>query len=64
MEFYNVKTRQNVDIPESAVSKRIIVQKSGKHSYAVTAEEDGTRLFRFVSKQKYDELEVPEIEGS
>ena len=64
MEFYNVKTRQKVDIPESAISKRIIVQKSGKHSYAVTAEEDGTRLFRFVSKQKYDELQVPEIEGS
>ena len=64
MEFYNVKTRQKVDIPESALSKRTMVQKSGKHSYAVTAEESGTKLVRFVSKQKYDELQVPEIESS
>ena len=64
MEFYNVKTRQKVDIPESGLRKRILVQKNGKHTYAVTGEEDGTKLFRFVSKQVYDDLQVPEIEGS
>ena len=64
MEFYNVKTRQKVDIPESGLRKRILVQKSGKHTYAVTGEEGGTKLFRFVSKQVYDDLQVPEIEGS
>lgn len=64
MEFYNVKTRQKVDIPESDLSKRIMVQKNGKSTYAVTGEKDGARLVRFVSKQQYDALQVPEIEGS
>jgi len=63
MEFYNVKTRQKVDIPENDLRKRTIVQKSGKHTYAVTGEENGTKLVRFVSKQQYDSLQVPETEG-
>ncbi len=63
MEFYNVKTRQKVDIPESDLRKRTIVQKSGKHTYAVTGEENGTKLVRFVSKQQYDALQVPVTEG-
>ncbi len=64
MEFYNVKTRQRVDLPESVLSKRTIVQKNGKNTYAVTGEENGTKLVRFVSKQQYDALQVPEIEGA
>ena len=64
MEFYNMKTRQRVDIPESGLRKRTIVQKNGKHTYAVTAEENGTKLVKFVSKQQYDALPLPEIEGS
>ena len=64
MEFYNVKTRQKVDIPESDLRKRTMVQKNGKHAYAVTGKENGTSLVRFVSKQQYDALQVPEVEGS
>ncbi len=64
MEFYNVKTRQKVDLPESGLKKRTMVQKNGKQTYAVTGEQNGTRLVRFVSKQQYDALQVPEIEGS
>ncbi len=64
MEFYNVKTRQKVDIPESGLRKRTVVQKNGKHTYTVTGEENGTKLVRFVSKQQYDALQVPEVEGS
>ena len=64
MEFYNVKTRQKVDIPESGLRKRTLVQKSGRHTYAVTGQENGTNLVRFVSKKQYDALQVPEIEGS
>ena len=64
MEFYNVKTRQKVDIPESGLRKRTLVRKNGRHTYAVTGEEDGAKLVRFVSKQQYDALQVPEIEGS
>ena len=64
MEFYNVKTRQKVDIPESVLRKSTLVQKNGRHTYIVTAEESGTKLVRFVSKQQYDALQVPEVEGS
>ncbi len=64
MEFYNVKTRQKVDIPESGLKKRTMVQKNGRPTYAVTGEQDGTKLVRFVSKQQYDALQVPEVEGS
>ena len=61
MEFYNVKTRQKVNIPESNLRKRTLVQKTGRHTYAVTGEEDGTKLFRFVNKDQYDASQVPEI---
>ena len=61
MEFYNVKTRQKVNIPESNLRKRTLVQKTGRHTYAVTGEENGTKLFRFVNKDQYDALQVPEI---
>ncbi len=64
MEFYNVRSRQKVDIPESGLRKRIMVRKDGRHTYAVTGEDNGTKLVRFVSKQQYDALQVPEVEGS
>ena len=64
MEFYNVKTRQKVDVPESGLRKRTMIQKNGRSTHAVTGEENGTKLFRFVSKQQYDALQVPETEGS
>ena len=65
MEFYNMKTKQKVDIPESGLRKRTMVQKkNGQPAYAVTGKENGTSLVRFVSKQQYDALQVPEVEGS
>ena len=64
MEFYNVKTKQKVDIPESGLRKRTLVQKNGRHAYAVTVKESGAKLVRFVSKRQYDDLQAPEIKGS
>ncbi len=64
MEFYNVKTRQKVEIPDGDLRKNTLVQKNGRRTYLVTGEENGTKLVRFVSKQQYDALQVPEIEGS
>ena len=61
MEFYNVKTKQKVDISESGLRKRTIVQQNGKQTYAVTAEQNGTKLVRFVSRQQYDALQAPEV---
>ena len=64
MEFYDVKTRQKVDIPESGLRKRTMVRKNGRPTYAVIGEENGTKLIRFVSKQQYDALQVPETDDS
>ena len=64
MEFYNVKTRQKVEIPDGDLRKNTLVQRNGRRTYLVTGEENGTKLVRFVSKQQYDALQVPEIEGS
>ena len=64
MEFYNVKTRQKVEVPESGLSKSTLVRKNGRRTYVVTGEDNGTKLVRFVSKQQYDALQVPEIEGA
>jgi len=64
MKFYNVKTRQKVEIPDGDLRKNTLVQKNGRRTYLVTGEENGTKLVRFVSKQQYDALQVPEIEGS
>ena len=64
MEFYNVKTRQKVEVPESGLSKSTLVRKNGRRTYVVTGEENGTKLVRFVSKQQYDALQVPEIDGT
>ena len=64
MEFYNVKTRQKVEVPESGLSKSTLVRKNGRSTYVVTGEDNGTKLVRFVSKQQYDALQVPEIDGT
>ena len=64
VEFYNVKTKQKVELPESGLRKSTLVQKNGRRTYVVTGEADGTKLVRFVGKQQYDALQVPEIAGS
>ena len=44
MEFYNVKTRQKVEVPESGLSKSTLVRKNGRRTYVVTGEDNGTKL--------------------
>lgn len=61
IEFYNVKTRQKVSIDESQVKKVKYAPKGqGSPRYALRAEYEGTPLTKFVSKDTYDSLDVPE----
>ncbi len=56
MQFYNLKTRSHVDIPETDVKKTKMVRKtkSGEQTrYALTAEFEGTKLFKFVNEATY-----------
>jgi hypothetical protein len=69
VEFFNLKTKQKVEIPENELRKRRSVRTTsgGKRQerYAVIAEvrENGGKplqLFKFVNKETFDGLDVPE----
>ncbi|MBI5708558.1 MAG: hypothetical protein HZC36_16355 [Armatimonadetes bacterium] len=63
MKFYNLKTRSHVDVPESAVKKTKMVRKtkSGQQvRYALTADHQGSKLFKFVNEATFKSTNVPE----
>jgi hypothetical protein len=65
IEFYDVKLREKVQIPESEVKKTKYEQtsKEGKVNvrYAFKAENKGTKLTKFASKADWDALDAPEV---
>jgi hypothetical protein len=70
VEFFNLKTKQKVEIPDGQLKKRRSVRTTsgGKRQerYAVIAEvHDGgskpLQLFKFVNKETFDSLSVPEV---
>lgn len=67
IEFYNVKTRSKVLIPESRIQKTKF-ERQGKNGqvqvrYAVKAEHEGTKLTKFVSKDAWDKITAPEVKS-
>lgn len=69
MEFFNLKTKKKVEIPDDQLKKRRSVRTTsgGKRQerYAAIAElhEGGKKLqlFKFVNKETFDRLDVPEV---
>ena len=64
MQFYNLKTRSHVDVPESEVRKTKMVPKtkSGEQvRYALTANYQGTKLFKFVNEAAYKASGAKEV---
>jgi hypothetical protein len=63
IEFYDVRKREKVQVPESAVRKVTYERetKSGKTSvrYALRAEHEGTKLNKFVSQSDWEALDAP-----
>jgi len=63
IEFYDVKLREKVTIPESNVRKttfeRTAKDGSTQTRYALRAENQGTKLTKFCSKADWDALNVP-----
>ena len=63
IEFYDVKKREKVQIPESDVKKVTYERetKSGKTSvrYALRAVNEGTKLTKFVSESDWKALDAP-----
>lgn len=69
MEFFNLKTKKLVNVPETEIRKRRSVRTTSggktQERYAVVAEvqEGGKplRMFKFVNKETFDKLKVPEV---
>lgn len=56
MQFYNLKTRSHVEVPDGDVKKMKMTRKtkSGEQvRYALTAEHGGVKLFKFVNEATY-----------
>lgn len=63
IQFYDVKSRQKVSIPESDVKKTKYERQTiagTQVRYALRAEHNGTKLTKFVSKDAWDKLDAPE----
>jgi hypothetical protein len=68
MEFYNLKTKEKVDVPDSDIKKKRMVRTTSRGTrqerYAVVADiRSGgkpLRMFKFVNKETFDSLHVPE----
>lgn len=56
MQFYNLKTRSHVEVPETEVRKVKMTRKTKTGEqirYALTAEFEGNKLFKFVNEATY-----------
>ena len=70
MEFYNLKTKKKVEIPESEIKKKRSVRTTSggirQERYAVVADIDvdgkPMRMYKFVNKATFDSLHVPEAD--
>lgn len=66
MQFYNLKTRSHVDVPEADVHKMKMVRptKNGEQTrYAFTAQHEGQKLFKFVSEKAYQDSSAKEAKA-
>ena len=65
MQFYNLKTRSHVEVPDSDVQKKKMIRKtkSGEQTrYALTAEFEGAKLFKFVNEATYNSSSAKEVD--
>lgn len=63
MQFYNLKTRSHVDVPDTEVKKVRMTRKTKNGEqvrYALTATFEGSKLFKFVNEATYNAMDVPD----
>jgi hypothetical protein len=64
IQFYDVKSRQKVGVPESDVRKTRYERttKDGRTStrFALRGTYQGTKVTKFVSREDWERLDVPE----
>ena len=64
MKFYNLKTRAHVDVPEANIKKQKMVRKTktgNQTRYALIADYQGSKLYKFVSEADYKATNCKEI---
>lgn len=61
IEFYDVKTRSKIQVPQSNVHKTKFVSENGRTTYALRGTTgDGRSVTKFVSKKDWDAMEMAE----
>jgi len=63
MKFYDLKTRQHVEVAEGNIMKKKMVRKTktGEQTrYALVGKHDGRELFKFVSEAVYKSTNAPD----
>ncbi len=61
IEFYDVKIRQKVSLPEKDVVKTTFTTKNGQKRYGLRGKTtDGRSLTKFVSQKDWEKLKLPE----
>lgn len=58
--FYNVKKREKVEIEDDKLTKKRYPGRGGERYALRAVDDDGTNLTKFVSKDTYDSMDVPE----
>ena len=64
MQFYNLKTRSHVDVPDTSIRKQKMVRKTKNGEqvrYALTADYNGTKLFKFVNEATYKSSSAKDV---
>lgn len=61
IEFYDVKTRKKVSLPEKDVVKTKFTTKNGQTRYGLRGKtSDGRNLTKFVSQKEWEKLKLKE----
>lgn len=61
VEFYDVKTRQKVQIPDDKVKRTTFQTKKGGVRYGLRGEtSDGRKLTKFVSQKDWESMTYPQ----
>jgi hypothetical protein len=65
VQFYNLRTKQSVEVPDTNIKKQALRRTAGngktQTGYQVVAEWDGMKLFKFVNEATYKSLTLPEL---
>jgi hypothetical protein len=65
VEFYNMKLKRKVSVPQERLQKQVFSKPGAaggvQRRYALVAEAEGTKMFKFVNAATFNSLDVPEV---